>query len=163
MSVCRACSLDNGPFAAYEKTYNQRILAERREWGGKGRLPFYRIMRTVRASCDAAFDAERVKQSFTSTIFSPLLRRHLSAADLALYDSFGCVAAAAANDDDSPVMISTAGSDAVAIPAFRFDIDAVAKRMTDLREGGFSSSQHEGAGRDVKALRRAEQRRRTRR
>ena len=46
----------------------------------------------------------------------------------------------------------------MAIPAFRFDIDAVAKRMTDLREGGFSSSQHEGAGRDVKALRRAEQR-----
>ena len=150
-----SCALDNGPFAAYEKTYNERVLVERKEWGGKGRLPFYRVMRAVRAACDSAFEPERVKNSFTATIFSPLLRQHLSQDDHALYDSFGIVEAATATDD-SPVMIRTAGSDDPAIPAFHFDIEAVVQRMTGLRDSGYDSSKHAGAGRDVAAARRAE-------
>ena len=54
-STMPCCMLDNGSFGEYEKTYNVAILAERKEWGGKGRLPFWRSMRAVKKACDAGF------------------------------------------------------------------------------------------------------------
>jgi DNA repair exonuclease SbcCD ATPase subunit len=74
-----------------------------------------------------------------------------------LYDSFGIEEVATATDH-SPVMIRTAGSTKPPIAAFKFDIEAVVQRMAGLRDSGYDSSQHAGAGRDVAAARRAAQR-----
>ena len=162
-----SCPLDNGPFGEYEKAYNSAVLRERTQWRGKGRLPFWRVCRAVRSACDAAFAVEVVKQSFTKTLFSPLLVEHLTESQLHM--------AASDMPGEEPewtdqVMISTAAESdpvamhphhAVTLPssrtAFHFDTEAMVQRMTDLVGSNFALSNHSGAGRDVSRARKQEQ------
>jgi hypothetical protein len=147
-STMWACPLDNGPFAEYEKVYNKAILRERSQWRGKGWLPFALVMRAVKTACDAAFEKDVVKASFTKTLFTTLTASALEAELLPFAQADDT-----ADATDAPVMICTrsphGNGTPSAIPAFRFDPELPLRRMTLLADGGFKSADHDGAGRDV--------------